>query len=122
MKRLCFFDAVCIFTAIALCFSVGFHVGKEKDNSTESHAVVTIKLEKTKLSDNHGDLLIDGKYKCDPVNIADGILTVNCRVKQLEAGFLFSGTKYISVNQPIEIIGHESYLYGRISSIMIIAY
>ena len=119
MKKLHFFDAVCIFTAIALCFTVGFHIGRDKEKSTETNALVTIKLEKVKLSDNPALLLIDGKYECDSVNIDGSMLTLRCRVKELEAGFLFSGTKYISVNQPIEILGRESYLYGRISSIII---
>ena len=117
MKKMCFFDTLCLFAVLSLLFSVGFHIGEGEKKIEEGTALVSVRLEKMKLGESTEELLVDGKYECDTVSLENGILTLRCKVKRLEAGFLFSGAKYISKNQPLEIVGGGSYFFGRISSI-----
>lgn len=117
MKKMRFFDTLCLFAILLLLFSIGFHIGEGEAESEASTALVSVRLEKMKLGESTEELLVDGKYKCDMVSLENGILTIRCELKRLEAGFLFSGAKYISKNQPLEILGGGSYFFGRISSI-----
>ena len=117
MKKVRFFDLFCIFTALMLLFTVGFHIGFKEDDDALWEAIISIRIEKSKLSDISDEVMIDGRYDCEIISLDDGILTLRCEGKYSEAGFLASGAKYLSENQPLEIIGGANYFFGRIASI-----
>ena len=145
MKNMRFFDTVLLLTLILLFFTVGFHLGKDNEQLEVKQAYVTLRLEKSKLSEvpltegeNQGDsdpeasfygtaegdidisslkIKIDGKYDCRIVDLREDTLTVCCEGIYTEAGFLTSGAKYLSKNQPLEILGSGAYFYGRIIEI-----
>lgn len=116
-RKLYFFDTVCLFALFSLLFAVGFHVGRDKRNETLISVCVTVKPIKSKLDDGADVFSIDGKYPCDLFYFDSGAVSFVCSGKYREAGFLTSGAKYLSKNQPIELIGDNSYIYGRILKI-----
>ncbi|MBE6536426.1 MAG: hypothetical protein E7673_00580 [Ruminococcaceae bacterium] len=116
-KRMTFFDAVTLFATVSMLFSIGWHIGKPRKNDVEVSAEITVTLVKAKYNESDKELLIDGKYGCDVIYLSDGEMIICCSGKYREAGFLTSGAKYLSNNQPIEIKGESSYFYGRISKI-----
>lgn len=119
MKKLCFFDTVCLVALIMLFFTVGLHLGKERNTDTEKSAVVTVNIVRSKLPKTVDSLFVDGKHECELLSINESSLSISCSGKILEAGFLAFGSKYLSKNQPLELTGDGAYVYGRITSIAI---
>ena len=117
MKKVRFFDTLCLFAILSLLFSVGFHIGKNEEDTARGTVLVSVSLQKMKLGDSIDELLVDGRYECETVSLENNVLTIRCEGMKTDAGFLFSGAKYISKNQPLEILGGGSYFYGRIKSI-----
>ena len=115
-KRMCFFDTVCTVALICLLFTIGFHIGKEKEKQVPGHVLINVSVERFKDERNLNNVMIDGKYECQIVSFDGKSLKLICRGEYTEAGFLASGAKYLSKNQPIEIVG-DSYFFGRITSI-----
>lgn len=116
-KRLHSFDVFCFFTSLALLFTVGYHLGLGKEENEPLEVTVTLRLEKSKSSDSLSGALIDGKYYCEIISLDNSMLSFKCLGEYREAGFLTSGAKYLSKNQPIEIIGNGNYFFGRITEI-----
>lgn len=116
-KRINLFDAVTLLSIFAMLFSVGLHLGKPKRSEKTLSAEITVNVVKIKLSEIDEDFFIDGKYGCELIGIEGNTLRLLCSGKQREAGFLMSGAKYLSKNQPIEIKSDSSYIYGRITEI-----
>ena len=99
-------------------FSIGYHVGKDRSVDFKENALITVKLEKIKRTPEENDMvLIDGKYECRLVSIENGELSLLCEGYFNEAGFLFSGCKYISKNQPLKALEEWGYFEGRVSEI-----
>lgn len=116
-KRMCFFDTVCLLSLFCLLFTIGLHIGKEKERSIPKSVVVSVNVEKFKIKENISNVLIDGKYECEVISFDGQTLKFLCSGEYREAGFLACGAKYLSKNQPVEIVG-DSYFFGRISSLM----
>ena len=116
-RKLHFFDTVCLLALLLLLFSIGVHAGKDKRDNSVISVSVTVKLTKSKFSDSRDRVSIDGKYPCDVVYVDGNTISFVCSGKAREAGFLTSGAKYLSKNQPLELVGKESYFYGRILNI-----
>ena len=119
MRELCFFDALTFLALLAAFFTVGIHLGKPKVEDTVYQAEITVKLFRSKIPDSieDVDLKIDGKYKCSLSRLEDDSLSLYVDGSCKEAGFLTSGAKYLSKNQPLEILGEGAYFYGRITRI-----
>ena len=117
MKKLRSFDTVCLLALFSLLFSIGFHIGGGEKEHPNGTALVSLALEKTKIGESIDNLRVDGRHECETVSLDNDILTLRCKGKLTDAGFLFSGAKYISKNQPLEILGDGSYFYGRIISL-----
>lgn len=116
-KKINLFDLLCLFGVLSLLFTVGFHVGLGKRETKTESVLISLGLQKEKLLDPEARVMIDGKYECDIIACADGTLTVECSGEYREPGFLLSGAKYLSKNQPLEIVGGGNYFYGRILEI-----
>ncbi len=119
MRGARFFDLFTLFAALSLCFTVGFHVGRDKETAVSERAEVTVALYRAKIPDGIADteLKIDGKYECKLLELTEGELTLALFGSHAEGGFLTSGAKYLSKNQPLEVIGTDAYFYGRITRI-----
>ena len=111
------FDILCIVVLLLFFFSIGLHVGKPKENDSLSEVIVTLTLVKSKIAPTDSELLIDGKYPCSLLYVDEDTAQFACTGKQRESGFLTSGAKHLSKNQPIELVGKNSYVYGRITKI-----
>ena len=119
MKKLTFFDTVCLIALIMLFFTVGLHLGKERNAYTEKSTIITVNIVRSKLPKAVDSLLVDGKHECELLSINENSLSLSCSGKILDAGFLAFGSKYLSKNQPLELTGDGAYVYGRIASIVI---
>ena len=145
MKNMRFFDTVSLLALLLIFFTVGVHLGKDKEEASVERVCVSVRLERSKLAEvslaesekqndsgpeasfygtAEGDIdvsslkiKIDGKYDCRIVDLREDTLTVSCEGIYTEAGFLTSGAKYLSKNQPLEILGSGAYFYGRIIEI-----
>ena len=116
MKKTCFFDLITIAAALSLFFTIGFHIGRDEEPPELLRAEVTLKLYKSKIPENitKTELKIDGKYDCELLSLDGEAMRIALYGSYQDAGFLTSGAKYLSENQPLEIIGKNTYLYGRI--------
>ena len=133
-----FFDTLALITLFAVLFSIGMHIGKNAAEDPIITATITVTIKNASFSkeaeelitrENNssaelapklqalGNLLIDGKYECDVIYIDETTLRFTCQGKQRAPGFLICGAKYLSENQPIELKGEGSYIYGRIGRI-----
>lgn len=121
MRKNCFFDVLTLFAVLCLFFTVGFHLGREKETAVSERAEVTVTIYRSKIPDeiSETELKIDGKYECELLDVSDGELTLALFGSYAEGGFLTSGAKYLSKNQPLEVIGTNTYFYGRITRIEI---
>ena len=119
MRRIYFFDLFALFAVLCLCFTVGFHLGSEKETAVSARAEVRVTLYRSKIPDeiSETELKIDGKYECELLDVSDGELTLAIFGSYSEGGFLTSGAKYLSKNQPLEVLGTNAYFYGRITRI-----
>lgn len=116
-KKVHFFDTLCFLSLIFLLFVIGFHIGKEKESADTGSVIITVEIIKSKIPDTVGGFMIDGKYECFPVSIEENSLSFVCNGRYGEAGFLALGAKYVTKNQPIELVGKDFYVYGRIRDI-----
>lgn len=118
-KKVHFFDTLCFLSLLSLLFVIGFHIGKEKEGADTGSVIITIEIIKSKIPDTVETFMIDGKYECFPVSISieEKSLSFSCNGRYAEAGFLALGAKYVTKNQPIELVGKDFYVYGRIRDI-----
>ena len=116
MKDITFFDKFILFFIAAACFAVGLHIGENKADEKEYYARLTVNIEKMS-GTPIADVLVDGKYDCSLVSFGNGEVVLSCEGFLSEAGFLLSGAKYISKNQPIKAFSGSCYFEGRIISI-----
>lgn len=116
MKKICFFDLITLAAALCVCFAIGFHIGRDEEAAVPVCVEVTLKLYKSKIPDSISDteLKIDGKYDCELLSLDGEAMSIALYGSYQDAGFLISGAKYLSENQPLEIIGKNTYFYGRI--------
>ena len=113
MKGLIFFDKVALLFILAAFFTVGIHLGGGRRSEEKSRAEITVAVEKIKGIPS-GEILIDGKYGCTLVSYSEKEIIFSCEGLFSEAGFLLSGAKYVSKNQPIKVFSQNSYFEGRI--------
>ena len=116
MKKLCFFDTLCLLALVSLLFTIGLHLGKDKDTDKDEKAMISVEVIKFKAAESTPKVRIDGKYECEISSFDGETLNLVCRGEYREAGFLACGAKYLSKNQPIEIVG-DAYFFGRIRAI-----
>lgn len=116
-KRASFFDRLLLSTLLLTLFAIGIHIGNGGEEEKTIYADITVDIKNSKVFEDDTALLIDGKYECETVKLDSSTLHLVCRGKYKEAGFLTSGAKYLSENQPIELRGKRTYIFGRISSI-----
>lgn len=115
MKKLLFFDGFCLAALLSLLFTVGFHIGADKSQSEKIKFEIVISPEKIsgEPSDN-AITLIDGKYECTVKEFRADKIVILCEGYCYDAGYLLSGAKYVSLNQPIKASQPWGYYDGRI--------
>ena len=115
LNKLVFFDVFCLISIFALLFTVGFHIGDEREDYEKIQFEVVISPEKVSGSPD-GELitLVDGKYECIIQEFERDRIVILCDGYYSEAGYLLSGAKYVSVNQPIKASQPWGYYDGRI--------
>ena len=115
MKRLVFFDAISVMAALALLFTVGFHIGKDDEPYRKIQFEIVIIPEKISGAPLEDKVtMIDGKYECRIKSYGYDRIVISCDGYFSEAGYLLSGAKYVSVNQPISASQSGGYFEGRI--------
>lgn len=118
MKRLLFFDAFYILSFIAVFFVIGCHIGKEKDGYIPIEFTVIVCPEKVSGTPDESRIaLIDGKYEASVLEFSDEKIVILCKGYYSDAGYMLSGAKYISENQPIRANQNWGYFDGRIYEI-----
>lgn len=120
MNKPVFFDVFCVFSLFALLFTVGFHVGNEESSYEKISFTTVIRPDKVSgAPDGDRIALIDGKYECTVIEFENDRIVLLCDGYYSEAGYLLSGAKYLSVNQPIKASQSWGYFDGRICDIRI---
>lgn len=118
LKKKNIFDKIIFLTLLSMLFTIGYHIGSVKDTSIKQNAEITLKLDKLKGAPKENELImIDGKYECFALSFEEDEINLLCQGYYTEAGFLFSGCKYLSKNQPIKASFPSGYLEGRIQNI-----
>ncbi len=113
MIKVVFFDKIILFFILAAFFTTGFHIVENKVGEKKYHAEVTVKIEKISGIPS-SDILVDGKYGCTLMSFDENEIIFFCDGFLSEAGFLLSGAKYLSKNQPIKAFSGTCYFEGRI--------
>ena len=118
MKKISFFDAFIIFSLLSLFFVIGCHLGKNNDRYAACEFILTVIPEKTYGTPNEDmKALIDGKYECTVLEYRADKIVLLCSGYYSDAGYLLSGAKYISLNQPIKASQPWGYFDGKIHAI-----
>lgn len=118
MKKLVFFDTFFFFSILALLFAAGFHIGKDEEPYRKIRFEIVISPEKISGTPTEdGITLIDGKYECKIKSFDRTKIVLLCDGYHSDAGYLLSGAKYVSVNQPIKASQPWGYYEGRIYDI-----
>ena len=118
MKKILFFDAFILFSLLSLFFVIGCHLGKNNDRYTACEFTLTVipeKMHGTPTEDMQA--MIDGKYECTVLEYRAERIVLLCKGYHSEAGYLLSGAKYISLNQPIKASQSWGYFDGKIYEI-----
>ncbi len=118
MTRINSFNSFCILSLLAAFFVLGCHLGNESNECTSTVFTVTVHPEKVSGTPDSGAMaLIDGKYECAVEKFEKDEIVLICKGSYTEAGYLLSGAKYLSLNQPVKAIQDWGYFDGRIYEI-----
>lgn len=116
MKKTSFFDTLYLLSLLAALFSVGYRIGSPQSDYLPIEFTVSVHTEK--LSGNVSidqTVFIDGKYEAYILARTESEITLLCQGYYSEAGYLLSGAKYLSENQPLKASAPSVYIEGRIS-------
>ena len=111
------FDALVTVFLLASLFTVGLHIGKNKDVDTVEERAVLLLVTSAKCIGNDTEILIDGNIPASLTSYDGEYAILIIRGTELRAGFLLDGKKYIAENQPICSVSENGFLNGRIISI-----
>ena len=118
MIRINGFSAFCILSLLAAFFVLGCHLGGERNEYSSIIFSVTIHPDKASGAPDSGAVaLIDGKYECSVEKYESEKIVLICEGSYTEAGYLLSGAKYLSLNQPVKAMQDWGYFEGRIYEI-----
>ena len=113
------FNIFCFITVLLLLFTVGYQIGRERIPEERISVIVRIGAEKISgepLPSSSG--FVDEKYEVQLMSREDRDVYILCEGSLTEAGFLLSGAKYLSANQPINLYGENFGVEGRIISLL----
>ena len=119
MRRIYSFDLICLFFVLAAFFTVGLHLGGDKDASSYETILIELSLTVNKGKISEGDApRIDGRCEADLVFLNESKAEIRVEAQRTSAGWLLSSGKYVSENQPLKFYSDTFYIEGRINRIL----
>lgn len=115
MKKINFFDLLCLISFIALTITLGVHLLSPNSGLTNDKIEITVKLN----SDCHrlekGDVCkIDGRFCAEVYRTDAQTVTLTAYGSRENAGYLICGGKYLALCQPIKFDSGKSSFSGRV--------